>query len=248
MKITLTHSHKTYSTNLSKGIDLSSVLGKPGEELKAWGADDVDISPVERDGWVGSVKQGSSVNFFNIKFNPHGNGSHTETVGHISPEKESVNTHLKQHHLIANVVHLSPQGRNGDEVITLEGLKQKNIDWEGLDALIVRTGDYGPGHDFSNTNAPYFEPELLAYVRDFGIKHFLVDLPSVDREEDEGKLLAHHAFWNYPQNPRMDATISELLRIPVNVEEGLYLLNLQTAAFENDAAPCRPVIFRLVEE
>ncbi len=247
MKITLTHARKTYTTDLTKGIDLSSVLGKPGEELKAWGADDVDISPVERDGWIGSVKQGSPVNFFNIKFNPHGNGSHTETVGHISPEKGSVNTYLKQHHLIAYVVHLSPKGRNGDEVIMLDELKQKQINWEGLDALIVRTGDYGSGHDFSNTNAPYFEPALLAHARDFGIKHFLVDLPSVDREEDEGKLLAHHAFWNYPQNPRVDATISELLRIPANVNEGLYLLNLQTAAFENDAAPCRPVIFRLQE-
>jgi kynurenine formamidase len=246
MKITLTHAHKTYGTDLSKGIDLSSVLGKPGEELKAWGTDDVEISPVRRDGWVGSVKEGSPVNFFNIKFNPHGNGSHTETVGHIAPEKQSVNTYFKQHHLMAHLVHLSPKRVDRDEVILLKELQQKNIDWEGLDALIVRTGDYGAGHDFSNTNAPYFEPELLAYVRDYGIKHFLVDLPSVDREEDEGKLLAHHAFWNYPENPRYDATISELLQIPGEVEEGLYMLNLQTAAFENDAAPCRPVLFRLV--
>ncbi|MDZ7848733.1 MAG: hypothetical protein U5L96_19490 [Owenweeksia sp.] len=40
--------------------------------MKAWGADDVDISPVERAGWVGNVKKGSPVNFFNIKFNPMG--------------------------------------------------------------------------------------------------------------------------------------------------------------------------------
>ncbi len=245
MKISISKNGKLYSTDLSKGIDLSSVLGKPGEELKAWWTDDVHISPVVRGDWVASVEKGSPVNFYNIKFNPHGNGSHTETVGHISPNRESVNHCLKQHHLMAFVVHLSPQPVDGDRVIKLEDLKKKNIDWQGLDALIVRTGDYGLGHDFSGTNAPYFEPELLAYVRDKGIQHFLVDLPSVDKEEDGGKLLAHHAFWNYPENPRLDATISELLRIPAIVKEGLYLLNLQTAAFENDAAPCRPIVFKL---
>lgn len=247
MQITIKQNNKTYSTDLSKGIDLSSVLGKPGEELKAWSTEDVDISPVQRGDWIASVALGSPVNFYNIKFNPHGNGSHTETIGHISPQRESINTFLKQHHLIARLVDLRPQSKNGDEVITLSDLIGKDLKWEGLDALVVRTGDYGPGHDFSNTNAPYFEPELLAYVRDRGIQHFLVDLPSVDREEDEGKLLAHHAFWNYPDSPRKEATISELLRIAPEVEQGLYLLNLQTAAFENDAAPCRPLIFSLVE-
>lgn len=245
MKIILEHFGKQYKADLDRGIDLSSILGKPGMELKAWGADDVNISPVQRDGWTGSVSQGSPVNFYNIRFNPHGNGSHTETVGHITPEKQSVNTHFKRHHLMAYLLRLTPKQIHGDEVITLEDLRKQNIPWEELDALIVKTGEYGPGHDFSNTNAPYFEAELLAYVRDFGIKHFLVDLPSVDREEDGGKLLAHHAFWNYPDNPRMDATISELLRIPAHTPPGMYLLNLQTAAFENDAAPCRPLIFPL---
>lgn len=247
MKTTIEHFGNKYTTDLSKGIDLSSVLGKPGEELKAWGTDDVDISPVRRDGWIGSVKEGSPVNFYDIKFNPHGNGSHTETVGHISPERESVNTHLKQHHFVAYLANIAPQQKDGDQVITLEALKNAVTKWNGIDALIIKTGNYEKGHDFSGTNAPYFERDALAFVRDRGIIHFLTDLPSVDREEDEGKLLAHHAFWNYPQNPRLEATISELLQIPPQTADGLYLLNLQTAAFENDAAPCRPVIFPLKE-
>lgn len=247
MKISLTHKGRTYTTDLGQGTDLSSKLGAPGEELKAWHAEDVRVSPVKSGDWVGSVKEGAPINFFNIRFNPHGNGSHTETVGHISPEKESVNTYFNQHHLVAYLLHLPPKPKGEDEVVRLADLQDMDIPWEVIDALIIRTGDYGPGHDFSGTNAPFFEPELMTFIRKKGIQHFLTDLPSVDPEEDGGQLLSHRAFWNYPENRRLDATISELLRIPAELPNRLYLLNLQTAAFENDAAPCRPVVFRLEE-
>ena len=64
---------------------------------------------------------------------------------------------------------------------------------------------------------------------------------------DEGKLMGHHVIWNYPTAPRMDCTITELIFVPDHALDGLYLLNLQVAAFENDAAPSRPVIFALRE-
>lgn len=247
MKITIEHGGFSYEADLAKGVDLSSVLGIPGKEMKAWWADDVEISPVVNGDWVGSVRQGAPVNFFNIRFNPHGNGSHTETYGHISPEKESVHDTFAKYHFVTHLVKLTPEQRGEDEVVPLEALLQKKIDWTGIEALIIKTGNYPEGHDFSGTNAPYFEPNLLAYIRDKGVEHVLVDTPSVDREEDEGKLLAHRAFWNYPQAPRKGCTISELLRIPDSAKEGLYLLNLQVAGFANDAAPSRPVIYPLLK-
>ena len=245
MKITIEHEGAYYKANLSEGIDLSSVLGLPGQEMKAWWAEDVEISPVINGDWIGSVAKGAPVNFFNIRFNPHGNGSHTETYGHISPNKESVHNVFSRYHFISRLVKLMPEERGDDRVISLSALQQKGIDWEGVEALIIKSGDYPEGHDFSGSNAPYFEPELLAFIRDKGVQHVLVDLPSVDREEDEGKLLSHRAFWNYPEAPREGCTISELLRVPGSAEEGLYLLNLQLACFANDAAPNRPVIYPL---
>lgn len=245
MKCTIEHGGATFAVDFSKGIDLSSVLGIPGKEMKAWWADDVKISPVVNGDWIGSVAEGAPVNFFNIRFNPHGNGSHTETYGHISPKKESVHDAFTKYHFVARVVKLKPEQRGEDEVVPLQAVLDKNLDWNGVEALIIKTGNYPEGHDFSGTNAPYFEPELLAYIRDKGVQHVLVDTPSVDREEDEGKLLSHHAFWNYPEAPREGCTISELLRIPDSTDEGLYLLNIQVASFANDAAPCRPVIYRL---
>lgn len=246
MQITIEHLGRRYRTDLQKGIDLSSILGKPGMELKAWHSPDVQISAVKSGDWVGSIKKGSSVNFYDIRFNPHGNGSHTETYGHISPLHESVNDHLKNHHFIARLVHLSPEQKGEDKIVTWRALQEKVKKWN-VEALIVKTGDYPLGYDFSATNPPYFDHHVLEFVREMGIQHFLTDLPSVDREEDGGKLLSHKAFWNYPEEPREGATISELLHIPSSAKEGLYLLNLQVAAFQNDASPCRPVIYPLEE-
>ncbi|MGB1217373.1 MAG: cyclase family protein, partial [Saprospiraceae bacterium] len=73
----------------------------------------------------------------------------------------------------------------------------------------------------------------------------LIDLPSVDREEDGGALLSHKAFWNYPKKPRTDCTITELIYIPDMVEDGMYLLNIQIASFEIDVSPSKPVLYRI---
>jgi hypothetical protein len=54
-------------------------------------------------------------------------------------------------------------------------------------------------------------------VSELGIKQLLIDLPSMDREDDGGKLLAHRAFWNYPSAPRINSTITELIYVPPTV-------------------------------
>ena len=62
--------------------------------------------------------------------------------------------------------------------------------------------------------------EAAVYIRERGIKHLLIDQPSVDREHDEGKLLAHKAFWNYSVQERLDATITELIYAPDSIPDG----------------------------
>ena len=78
-----------------------------------------------------------------------------------------------------------------------------------------------------------------------GIKHLLIDLPSIDREKDGGELLGHNAFWNTSGQLRMDATITEFIFVPNSVEDGTYFLNLQVAPFENDATPSKPVLYKI---
>src|SRR6185369_11197614 len=103
-----------------------------------------------------------------------------------------------------------------------------------------------------NEIPPYFTAEAMEYIVGRGFKHLLVDLPSIDRLFDEGKLANHRIFWNVERGSfevnagtRRNSTITELIYVPDVVEDGEYLLNLQIAPFESDASPSRPLLFRL---
>jgi kynurenine formamidase len=139
--------------------------------------------------------------------------------------------------------------KRGDEVITRKILEKTFRD-DFIDAVVVRSlpnSDEKLRKNYSNTNPAYFEPEALSFLREKGVKHLLTDLPSVDREEDGGKLVAHHAFWKGGRPSDNDCTITEFIYVPDEIEDGLYLLNLQIASFENDAAPSKPVLYKLHE-
>ena len=244
MKVTIQHKNKTFTADLTTGIDLSIPFEHNGK-LNAYHAAPVTIEPFKMGDWIGEVAQGGSVNYRNISFNPHGNGTHTECVGHIDETIHSVNEHFSQFHCVAQVVTVKPMvTENGDLVIAPELFP----DLQGVDAVIFRT--LPNTHDkrqrnYSGANPPYLHEGAAQKLVAAGCRHLVLDLPSVDREEDEGKLLGHRAFWKYPEQTRMDCTITELAFIPNSAQDGLYLLNLQVAPFENDAAPSRPVIFPL---
>lgn len=88
------------------------------------------------------------------------------------------------------------------------------------------------------------------FLRKIDCNHLIVDLPSVDKEKDNGELLAHKAFWNVKNiqnlnsDARLQATITELAFVPNTVPDGNYLLNLQIVSFENDATPSKPVLYK----
>jgi kynurenine formamidase len=243
MIIEITHQQKQYKVNLGKGIDCSSTYGLASAEPRAWHTPPVKIEPVTQGNWVGSVQAGAPVNFYKVQLNPHGNGTHTECLGHISPEKQSINAFLPGYHGLVQFIKLKP---NAQGCVTLKSLQALELNL-ALEALAIAVPAPFP-HDFSGTHPPYFEPELMAFVREQGVKHFITNLPSVDPEEDAGALSAHKAFWQYPLKPRLKNTITELAYFPPNLANGLYFLNLQVAPLHNDAAPSRPVFFALEDK
>jgi hypothetical protein len=44
----------------------------------------------------------------------------------------------------------------------------------------------------------------------------------------------------------MHATITEMIYADSSIADGMYMLNLQVASFRNDAAPSRPVLYKLL--
>ena len=118
------------------------------------------------------------------------------------------------------------------------------------DAVVIRTIPNMKdklSKQYSNTNPTYLLEEAAIYLKEKGVNHLLIDLPSVDKEKDECELLAHNAFWNTSGKLRMDATITEFIFVPNHVEDGTYFLNLQIAPFENDATPSKPVLYKIIE-
>lgn len=230
----------------SEGIDVSIPMGGTAADAKAWYVNSPVIEPVRANGFVGSVAEGGSVNFRNIFFNPHGNGTHTECLGHITKEVYSINEHLKEFIVESLLVSVTPETiENGDHVITKELLKNA-IGNKTASALLIRTLPNTPSkmtNDYSSTNPAYMDVRCIDVLNEAGIEHLLLDLPSVDRESDNGVLAMHHAFWQVPEDPQFHKTITELIFVPDTVLDGNYLLSLQVAPFENDASPSRPVLY-----
>jgi arylformamidase len=246
MKATIEIKEVTYQVDFSKNYDLSIPMGHPAAGVCAWYVDPVIIKPVQTPDWIGSVKAGGVVNFTDIRFNPHGNGTHTECVGHITREWESINQELRTFFFLCEVITVIPEQTNQGAAVDWEQLQHKRKHPEA-NALVIRTLPNGPEktrHNYSNTHPPYLTEAAAKWLADQQVEHLLIDLPSIDPEVDGGKLLAHRAFWNYPEQPRKHATITELIYVPEKVKDGIYFLNLQIAPFENDATPSKPVLFK----
>lgn len=240
----ITHKEKTFKVDLTQPIDISLPLKDGNDNPNAWYVPDVKMEAVVMGDWVGEVKKGGSVNFFNIFFNPHGHGTHTECVGHISKEKESINECVKTYFFTTQLISIEPTQQDGDLIITRAQIEQ--VIEPQTESIIIRTlpnGKDKKNKAYSNTNPPYLEKEAADLLRELDIKHLLIDLPSVDKEQDGGALAAHHAFWNYPNNTRMDCSITELIYVPSSITDGHYLLNLSFAPFHNDASPSRPTLY-----
>ncbi len=247
MKSTIEFKGVTYQVDLSRPLDISIPLRAGVENVNAWYCEPVRIEPVVMGDWVGEVKRGGGVNFRNVFLNPHGNGTHTECVGHISKEDYSLNQCLREFFFFAELISVQPEEKDADRVITRAQLEQL-CKHDNAQALVIRTipnDTQKNNRHYSNTNPPYLEHEAAVWMVERGIKHLLIDLPSVDREKDEGKLLAHHAFWKYPDQTRTDATITELIYVDDNISDGLYFLNLQITSLENDASPSKPILYEV---
>jgi kynurenine formamidase len=269
MKLTLQKDGRTFSFHTEKGKDISISLNPNGP--RAWYVEPMRIEPVRTEQFLGSVAEGGAVNFRDVYFNPHGHGTHTENVGHIVDTDFPVVKSLGSSHYFAKLVtvelfmqdsakdvsqdamqdsakDVSQDASQGDWVVNEQSLEGFDLN---VEALIIRTkpNDHSKcTRQYSGTNFPYLTIGAMQRIVDAGVQQLLIDLPSVDREEDGGALAAHHLFWNVPADPNFKKTITELVYVPNEIPDGNYLLNLQVSNFANDAAPSRPMLFDLTEE
>ena len=269
MIISIQIGESKFQIDSEKPLDISIPLHFNGIQPKAYGVEKAISKPCEAGEIVGDTRHGGSCNFEQITFIPHCNGTHTECVGHITHERISLRDCLKDVFIPAVLVSIEPENAfetdetysikldENDKLITrrkLENFKFQISTSEAVNALIVRllpNNETKLSNTYLENIPPFFSTAAMEFIRELGIKHLLVDIPSIDRIFDTGKLSNHRIFWNVEQGSfeinsgsLINNTITELIYVPNEIEDGFYVLNLQIAPFEADASPSRPIIFK----
>lgn len=258
----------TVRVDFSKGVSIAIPLEFTGPQPSHFGAPPAAAQPMTAGGFIGDTRQGGSCNVPVVTLNPHCNGTHTESVAHIVdqpvPVHEAVTDGLMPATLIT-VKAASAKGigesyrpplAEGDSLITAailqDALKDCHEVW--LEAIVIRTLPNGDDKRFQRYGEdgcpPFFSIEAVDYLTGRGVRHLLVDIPSVDKMHDEGKLTVHHRFWKVPEgshtltaDTRRDKTITEMIYVPDALADGPYLLALHVPAFCTDVAPSRPWLY-----
>jgi arylformamidase len=255
--------------DISRPVSLALELDFAGPQPRHFGAPAASARPFAAPGFAGAVAQGASCNCEVISLIPHCNGTHTECVGHLTRERLDASRVAPLGLLPAFLVSIDaepagaagetsdPAPRSGDLLVTRRALAHA---WPAHapfapQALIVRTLPNHADqrvHDYSHETPPYLTQQAAALLVERGIAHLVVDLPSIDRAHDEGRLTAHRIFFGLPPGSvaladaaRREATITELACVPQTVRDGAYLLELQVPALGGDAVPSRPLLYRL---
>ena len=271
MTISIEINGQTETVDINNPIDISIPLQFDCPQPNAYGVEPAVAKACRAGDLVGDTRRGGSCNFEQYTLIPHCNGTHTECVGHITLERISVADCLRDVFLPATLISVDPEnpgearetysvgfGEN-DRLITksvLETLLTDPANFNLLEsALIIRTlpnDNSKLTREYTDNIPPYFSNEAMDYIVSLGVKHLLIDTPSIDRLYDEGKLSNHRTFWgieagSFETNTatRLYCTITEMIYVPNDVEDGEYILNLQLAPFAADAAPSRPLLFRL---
>jgi arylformamidase len=254
--------------DLAHPLDLSVELDFAGPQVRHFGAPRAGSRPFSVPGFSGSVASGASCNCESITLIPHCHGTHTECAGHLTREPLHAHRIVPRGLLPALVLSATPvpsgQAREGsdpaphaaDHLVTRAALQ---AGWPAEPpfaprALVIRTLPDGRAtrtSDYTDTIAPYLTREAAHHLVERGIEHLVVDLPSIDRAHDEGRLTAHRIFFGLPPGDsslahaaRPQCTITELAYVAEDIADGAYFLQLQVPAITGDAVPSRPLLYR----
>ena len=263
MKAEVEIGNKKYTVDFSKGIDISIPLNFNGEQPNTYGVEKATSRPYQDGQFIGDTRKGGPCNFETYSFTPHCNGTHTECIGHITDERIDILSSLNEEMIASTLISVTPKitdenyipNLNAEDlVITEEDLELhlKDINSNFLKGLIIRTlpnYERKKNRDYMKEAPTFLSIEAMEYIVSLGVKHLLVDTPSVDRLLDEGNLSSHNIFWETKgkefNSKTQNKTITEMIFASEDIKDGRYLLNLQIPAFVSDAAPSRPILYKI---
>jgi arylformamidase len=256
------------AVDFAAATSLALELDFNGAQPQHFGAPPASSTPFRIGSFEGDVAQGASCNCRSITLIPHCNGTHTEGVGHLTTGFRPLHQFVPIEPMPALLLTLElvsaadtsedslPLPQAGDRLVTRAALLRH---WPATlpvapRALLLRTARSPAGQaSCTQANPAYLTRQAAGELVQRGIEHLVVDLPSVDRSSDQGKLTAHRIFFGLPASAtdarlatRAQCTITELAQFPARIADGPCALQLQLAAFTGDAVPSRPIHLPLV--
>jgi kynurenine formamidase len=268
MKIFIRESGKEFCIDLLNGIDVSIPVNFNGEQPNTYDVDKASAKAIESGIFIGDTRRGGGCNFEEFRMIPHCNGTHTECVGHISYDRIHINRFVNRLLIPSTLISVTPevavnttdsydpQLNDEDMLISRRSLESKlsNTDPYFLNGLLIRTFPNEAdkkSRRYSKHHPPFFSIEAMEYVSSLGVENLLIDIPSVDRTFDEGKLSAHHIFWNvkggsHDVNPDSCSgkTITEMIYVDDEIADGHYFTSVHIPNLCADAAPSRVLLYR----
>jgi len=262
---------RSYRCDLSKGQVIAIPLLFNAPQPNSYDLPAATANSWGQSGFIGDVRRGGSCNFDEVCLVPHCNGTHTECVGHISHERISIlsipipalipTTLVSVTPETASLVdeHYTPTLEEADRCITARAVKTalSGADPAFTEALVIRTLPNGVeklSMRYIEHPPPFFTREAIEFLKFMKLNHLLVDIPSLDRTFDQGLLTAHHLYWDVTEGSHevdptswSRKTITEFIYVASGLSDGRYLLNLQVAPFQLDAAPSRPILYPIEE-
>jgi arylformamidase len=272
LQLEITAGTRRWRSDPACPVDIAIPLEFRGDQPRFFAVQPAWTEPLRAGTFSGEVASGASCNCSVHTLAPHCHGTHTECVGHVTSEPVSVSSVTPAALAVALLVSVKPQplgdaarqtgSRSAatDLVVTAPDLARSAAPWNDVPwtALVVRTLPNEPSKRHrayaGASPAPYYATSAMQWIVDRGVTSLVVDVPSLDRADDGGQLAAHRTYWGLPPGAREarlaqrpHALVTELAYVPDDVPDGPYLLDLQVAAFVADAAPSRPVLYRLAE-
>jgi kynurenine formamidase len=217
------------------------------------------------DQFIGDVNRGGSCNVDILSYVPHGI-THIETAAHIlSPESQPCFVDEIPPGYLSGIVYLldltqpgpglMPGEEPGQQVpwkAVAEKLRQNKLPISML-AIKTKASLLPADYDFSGKDFLSISREAAKGIHDYKypITCLLLDLPSIDPETDEGKLLAHRGYFGLSLTGHKgeDGEKRALVELAwfSEVEAGYYYADITPPRFRTNAV-ATGIVFRPLEE
>lgn len=250
MKVQVRRRSVQLTVDFARGRSLAIPLDPEGRHPRFFADTSVQARPLRRGDFVGDMNRGASCNAEVIEFSAHSHGTHTECIGHVLPEHQPVIGTVDEAPTLMRLATIPVEARDENGLIPASALG--DLATFDIGALALRTLPNDADKQWRNyDDAPAFpilSREAIQRLSESSLMHLLIDTPSLDHPESHG--LQNHATWwglyARVQPGVADAaarSLTEMIFVPDDIEDGCYWLDLQLAPFVSDAVPSRPIIY-----